>query len=793
MQKLVDVTRDALTEAESAERSPKLRDLLSDSLSALKLHEPALVKGYPMALLEVFAEGPGASASPAAKAQPVHDSGMDFGELSLMDDNEMHAQIELSKAQQLAVHATDAVLAELNTLVSSAQGLRSVQPERNPMRPDSYVRALQKCIADTGVVAEIRQLWMQHMRELLGKQLVDEYKNAVKSLREHGVQPVGYAVAGAPGGGSRAMATAPGYGGGHGGYGHSGGGYSPSMAAPLSGYGSGYGPSTGYGRGGGGAWAGESQQGALAAEAEEALLTVGILRQMLAGGDPFAAQGAMAPVVSSSVPLQPGMVQAQVSAHAPVSLSGGYVSQAAVEAMEDIAQLERIVGRLSHGGPAAGPVSGWRSLTPAMPPRVYTNVPLGAVSQSPAMAGDVVLRMMENIAQDHRLLPPVQRAVQNLGPALQRLVRSDLTFFDNPTHPARRMLDEMTQRSLAFETESALGFAPFMRLMDEAVAHLTRIDIKDAAPFENVLKALLSAWDTQERKLQSIKAKQDAKEKARRRAEQRELLAAEVADNIRGLPDLGNVPADVMEFAAGPWAQVIAQAQVSQPEGEAQDDPGGYLALVPMLLWSAQPDLTRSEPERLHAIIPGLLQRLREGLLTIQHPPERTSALIERLVSLHQAAFEMPLTPSALAVLEAPMETGEEVFAADEAAGVDDSFVEIDSVVPEDLAEEPANVDIVLESAPAPVEPVAAAPEPAPAPASAPVAAPSAPKDPLGGFVVGAWVELISNQRPVRTQLTWASPQGTLFLFTGADGSTQSMTRRMRDKLAAEGLLRVVS
>jgi hypothetical protein len=44
----------------------------------------------------------------------------------------------------------------------------------------------------------------------------------------------------------------------------------------------------------------------------------------------------------------------------------------------------------------------------------------------------------------------------------------------------------------------------------------------------------------------------------------------------------------------------------------------------------------------------------------------------------------------------------------------------------------------------------------------------------------------------VRTQLTWASPHHTLFLFTAADGSTQSMTRRMRDKLAAEGTLRII-
>jgi hypothetical protein len=68
--------------------------------------------------------------------------------------------------------------------------------------------------------------------------------------------------------------------------------------------------------------------------------------------------------------------------------------------------------------------------------------------------------------------------------------------------------------------------------------------------------------------------------------------------------------------------------------------------------------------------------------------------------------------------------------------------------------------------------------------------APAASAD--DGFAVGVWVELVSNRRRVRTQLTWASPQGTLFLFTAPDGSTQSMTRRMRDRLSAEGALRIL-
>ena len=56
---------------------------------------------------------------------------------------------------------------------------------------------------------------------------------------------------------------------------------------------------------------------------------------------------------------------------------------------------------------------------------------------------------------------------------------------------------------------------------------------------------------------------------------------------------------------------------------------------------------------------------------------------------------------------------------------------------------------------------------------------------------VGGWVELRGERDEwTRTQLTWANPRGTLFLFTNAAGGTQSMTRRSLDKLLASGKMR---
>jgi hypothetical protein len=63
----------------------------------------------------------------------------------------------------------------------------------------------------------------------------------------------------------------------------------------------------------------------------------------------------------------------------------------------------------------------------------------------------------------------------------------------------------------------------------------------------------------------------------------------------------------------------------------------------------------------------------------------------------------------------------------------------------------------------------------------------------VGQLQVGTWVELLVSDQWIQAQLTWASPQGTLFLFTGKLGSTHSMTRRLLDRLCQEKLLRLIT
>ena len=60
-------------------------------------------------------------------------------------------------------------------------------------------------------------------------------------------------------------------------------------------------------------------------------------------------------------------------------------------------------------------------------------------------------------------------------------------------------------------------------------------------------------------------------------------------------------------------------------------------------------------------------------------------------------------------------------------------------------------------------------------------------------LLLGAWVELLSENRWLRAQLTWISPHNTLFMFTSDGGRSHSMTSRMLQQLLRAGRVRVIS
>ena len=752
---------------------------LSASLELLERHKAAMLQGYGLALLETFGQPGGAvvrhphPSALAAPAELLPGAGSrlgaegDFTSLSLVDDATLQAQLAHHHFLQAVAPQVEIALAELDALISSAQGMDRVQPERNPLRPQNYVRALQRVIDDTGVPSVHAACWAGFMREQLGALLVSEYSRAAQFLRDQGVTPAAYGMAAPASAPDMPSSRADGW------HSHDTGSHG-NWRAPSH-YGDAMAQSRAYG-----------QQ--LPPHDDPAQRLAGVLmsdpRWIADRGEmPVSAQ-ALAPVSAVAAISGPAVLQPVSIWHGTDSMAAALpegwtsLSRMALDSVQD-AQFEQLVRAVQ-------------------------------VSGGEGMALHTLQRMMRFMANDARLMPSVQNLVLRLEPVLQQLVLRDARFFEDRNHPARLLLDELTARSLWFPGESAPGYSQFMQIADSAVARLAAEPQADASVFGLVLQQLREDWAggpgssglavgsaSAAAPLSAALRRAGAAEHDTAWAEATMPKAEQIASAIRRLPSAQGVPEDILDFATGPWAEVIASAH--RMPGTSRD-PGGYLALVPSLLWSVSSHASR-DSARLVALAPRLQARVSAGLRSVGRTSEEIQAFAARLAGLHQDALDAAVSISAAAAppeespAPVPARSSERVEppvaaampeAVPQVAAAGLALSQVTAHLPESLfgaVISPVQPDAVPVS---PAEPeLPQAPELPQEPAPRPSAVAVSEDWPLG-----TWAELSSTRQNLRTQLTWVSPQQTLFLFTAADGSTQSMTRRMRDKLLAQGQLR---
>ncbi len=418
---------------------------------------------------------------------------------------------------------------------------------------------------------------------------------------------------------------------------------------------------------------------------------------------------------------------------------------AAFDAARDMNQLDRVVQRIEALGTDG---SGDALLTQRETLR------RAAHGLDQTLGLEVVALMVDNIRHDPRLLGPVQELVAGLEPALLQLALIDPRFFSHKHHPARRLLHEITHRSIAFESVDSRGFSGFMEPLREVVAPLSTRVIDNAEPFDQVLSRLVALWDEPQgrEKRQIARAVQ-----ALQQAEQRSALAATMVREVLARPDAVLVPSGVLDFLCGPWAQVVAHARMTDRGGA--DDPGGYAAVIDDLMWSAQPALTREDGPALAAMAPGLVQRLSAGLLEVGYQPGQHAAFFELLDALHRRGLDaMAFADTEWVDVAVPAKHSVAQWQDQDSAWLVPAEARVSGFI-----------DV-------PIEPV-----------------PPRSKGFADQLVHGVWVALMAEESWSRTRLAWISPNGSLLLFCDALGFIQSLTKASCLQLYTNGHLRIIS
>jgi len=738
MAMLVDKALVVLRAREAASTDMRERITIGDSADVLARELAVLQQHFPVALEGVLqaAMRPEAARSPQQPAiAPEAANALRFEHLELLDDHQMQGRIEAARMQQTATAKCERELAELDALVSTLRGLPSIQADRNPFRPVAFSTALAEALAQTTASAEQQLEWLQALGVHLSEGLRALYQSLIDKMRVQKVQAATYSFTGS----ARNAGTGS-------------GGAGPSQGTRS-----------------GAARSGTSQP-----------LTIEQLRSVVSGNmGPRAAQTATGAGV-------------------------GQAGAATDEVMDDLDALQAVMQQMGiHTDMRARSVMGPASEQgpdDAMQPDEEVATEMAEVAQhssqaeagaeneaiEPNVAHDVVSMLVDNICHDPRLLPRVVAWIRTLEAPLQALVTVDNGFFSDKSHPARRLLDDVTERSLGFASEEAEGFELFFDPVERACVMLRPHAMPDAQPFVQAWVEIEKAWADQ--RTQALKLQQELAVQALLEVEQRNLLADKIALELTRRDDCRLAPIFVKQFLAGPWAQVLAKARLS-PALVVQA--GRYVAVLDDLLWSVWP--AQRSKARLVRMIPSLLTTLREGLASVGSPASANEAFFTQLMQLHELAMKAQSLPAAMpaatniAVPEATPPVSRDVveeeltyrdadavWMAPQEAKNSGFMDESDAMPPSTL---PVDYDDQIE---------ATVPQALDAAEQADYLAIAPPS-------LGSWVEFASEDKWVRAQLTWASPHGTLFMFTGAAGRPYSMTRRALDKMQANQSMRLIA
>jgi hypothetical protein len=796
-----DVLQSCLQEAAKAAR-PALEHCIEDAVAALQVAETQSIKmaerdelatawrelldnkadwgdQYPAALLAIFkanaTEAAQAAWSPAEAAKPAQHAAststsisafLSHDTFSLVNDADVSQAIESSRLLQQVLPTVEPILAELNRLISTVQGLPHVRPEFNPLRPEAFAQTLRELISATSVEPNIAALWLRYLADPLGRELHRVYERVVNLLELANVQAASYRMLQSP--------------------------VSAARSRAMSGASEGSGSSVGHGDSNTGGYVSDEPMArppSQYADLSNDEIRDELLQDFLFDGGRRAHHG-LAPAYYATIEEElVALKAASDSALTPLSGSHGAArpDEPSVVAVD---RPQRLVNERSQLDQQVWGAYG-RPKERAM---VRTQLKKEARRVGQVLGLEVVRKLVNQVAQDPRLLVPVREAIVALEPSLLRLVMVDPHFFSDKGHAGRRLMESVAQRSFKHNDEFSAEFLAFFEPITHAFNQLNSRVIADAQPFASVLATLTKGWDAQdqreaENRIQVLHAL--------RFAEQRQAQADQIAKDLSQRSDLERVPGLVLDFLAGPWALAMSHARLT--DTRKQIDPQGFGSVVPDLLWSVKRDVTLRQPAKLIEMIPGLLGKLHAGLALLGKDPRESETFFESLMKLHQPVLKlrrlksqreaeesgaMPLEPE-----ERPPDPGQRL-----AKAVAHPWLGRDDL-------DAAGFEDTLPTAPGELTPLAeekeketpgATHEPAASPAAGSAMARSDAEQLLLGLRAGHWVDLYSRHRWLRAQLIWASSEGALFMFVSQGGQPHSMTQRSCERLIRERLLRPV-
>ncbi|WP_027994796.1 DUF1631 domain-containing protein [Simplicispira psychrophila] len=220
---------------------------------------------------------------------------------------------------------------------------------------------------------------------------------------------------------------------------------------------------------------------------------------------------------------------------------------------------------------------------------------------------EVVALMFQSILAEDRIPSAVRVWFARLQVPVLRVALAEPEFFSNLNHPARQLIDRMGSCVLGFDTTAVSGGA-----LEAEIRRVVQVIEQYPETGRRVFQLVLDEFEKFLAHFLTEKKSTSQLVSVAQQIEQRETLAIQYTIELRTMLKDMPVREEIRDFLFKFWAEVLALSAVR--DGAHHADTVVFKRTAADLVWAASAKPSRSDRTQVIQGLPGLLQRLRQGL-----------------------------------------------------------------------------------------------------------------------------------------------------------------------------------
>jgi hypothetical protein len=269
-----------------------------------------------------------------------------------------------------------------------------------------------------------------------------------------------------------------------------------------------------------------------------------------------------------------------------------------------------------------------------------------ALEQNEENVINLVAMFFDQILADEALPVEVQSLICRLQIPILKVALRDRTFFSNPEHAARKLVNTITRVGMGFDNSKPLDRDPLFRKIVDVVQILNRQYKTDDRIFLEMQAELDELMEKESRKSTVVEQRTTQTEAGKSRIKQARTAAQTALYHKLKNVDL---PEFVRSFLTSHWLQVMVITHLKQ--GADSTEWVSNEQTVSDLIWICQNHEDARSLQRRERLLPELLDRIEKGLeVAIDSRDARKSK-----VTALEAALKLPPTAPQIQETVAPL------------------------------------------------------------------------------------------------------------------------------------------